>query len=96
MLSEAWLSMKKYTPQSIVDKSTCLDEIDKVRREGIALDREEYIEGITAVGVPIKIHKRQIQAAIWVVGLMRQLSEESLLNVSNLLTGIAREINSRL
>lgn len=87
---------KKYTPQTIVYKSAYLDEIEKVRREGIALDREEYLEGITAVGVPIRTNRRQIQAAIWVVGLRRQLSEDALLNVSNLLKGIAREINSLL
>jgi len=84
MLSEAWLSMKKYTPQSIVDKSTCLDEIDKVRRLGIACDWEEYMEGTVGAGVPIKTRNRQIQAAILVVELKQQISQEAALNLGDL------------
>ncbi|OPY87121.1 MAG: Acetate operon repressor [Syntrophus sp. PtaU1.Bin208] len=88
--------LKRYTPYTIVEKEAYLDEIDKIRREGIALDREEYIEGISAVGVPIKMKNRQIQAAIWIVGLNWQLAVESLQNVKNLLEGIAEEVNTQL
>ncbi|SEM51224.1 transcriptional regulator, IclR family [Syntrophus gentianae] len=86
----------RYAPNSITDKSAYLEAIDKVRREGIAFDREEYMEGLMAVGVPVRTHNRRIQAAIWVVGLMRQLSEEAVLNLSNLLKEIANKINLQM
>lgn len=89
-------ALKKYTPHSIVVKAEYLEEIDRVRNEGIAYDREEYIEGITAVGVPIKHHNLQIQAGIWVIGLKRQLSTDILPDVETLLKEIAVEINQRL
>ncbi len=87
---------RKYSPATIMDKKRYLKEIDKVRSEGIALDREEYMEGMVAVGVPIKTPNRQIQAAVWVVGLKQQIPPEAALSLSELLKGIAREINQRL
>lgn len=88
--------LKSYTPNSITDKEAYLKEIEKIRRERIAYDREEYIEGITAVGVPVTHHNREVQAAIWVVGLKRQLQSKTLVNVKTLLKNTAMEINQRL
>lgn len=89
-------SLEKFTPHSIVDKMAYLGEIDKVRREEIAFDREEYMEGMIAVGTPIKTHNRKIQAAIWVVGLKQQITQEGEQRFRNLLRGIGQEINFRL
>jgi DNA-binding IclR family transcriptional regulator len=89
--------LKKYTPESIVDKRAYMDEIERVRVEGIAFDREEYIEGISAIGVPLKTRNPQIQAALWVVGLKGQLLQETVLNhAENLLKDIAAEINQQV
>lgn len=88
--------LKQYTPNSIVDKGLYIHEINNVRTEGIAFDREEYIEGMVAVGVPVKTNSSNIQAAIWAVGLKQQISQESVPNLNTLLKGIAREINQRM
>jgi len=61
--------LKRYTPYSIVDKEAYKEEIREVRSQGIAYDREEYIEGMVAFAIPIKANSRDLQAAIWVVGL---------------------------
>ena len=88
--------LKQYTPNSIVDKNAYMLEINNVRAEGIAFDREEYIEGMVAVGVPVKTNSSTIQAAIWAVGLKQQISPESVPNLNGLLKAIAREINQRM
>jgi DNA-binding IclR family transcriptional regulator len=87
---------KKFTPNSIVSKEAYIDEINKVRREGIAFDREEYIEGMVAVAVPIKTNGRHIQVAIWAVGLKQQVPTESMPDLTNLIKDISGEINQRL
>ena len=87
---------KKYTPNTIVDKDAYKREINTVRKEGIAFDREEYIEEMVAVGVPLNTNGRHIQAAIWAVGLKHQVPPEMVPALSNLLTEIAKEINQRL
>lgn len=88
--------LEKFTPYSITDKGDYLETINRVRTEGIAFDREEYVEGMVAAGVPIQPRNQQIQAAVWVVGLKRRLSEKLLLKEGELLKEMAREINQRL
>ena len=87
--------LRKFTPQTCVDKAEYRKAIMKVREEGIAFDREEYIEGIIAFAVPLKTQKEGLQAAIWAVGLRRQVAEDVAPGFSRLLKGIAEEINLR-
>ncbi len=86
--------LKKYTPHTTTDKAIYKKEIHEVRKQGIVLDREEYIEGMVSFAIPIKAKGRGLQAAIWAVGLTRQVPEDSIPAISELLKGIARDINS--
>jgi len=88
--------LKRYTPYSTVDKAVYKKEILEVRKQGIAFDREEYIEGMVAFAVPVKTNARDLQAAIWAVGLTRQVSNSSIPELTQLLKGISEEINYRL
>jgi DNA-binding IclR family transcriptional regulator len=88
--------LKRYTSYSIVDKAVYKEEIFEVRRQGIAYDREEYIEGMVAFAIPIKATGRDLQAAIWAVGLTRQVPNSSIPELTQLLKGISEEMNYRL
>ena len=88
--------LKRYTPHSIIDKTVYKEEILEVRKQGIAYDREEYIEGMVAFAIPVKANARDLQAAIWAVGLTRQVSNSSIPELTQLLKGISEEINHRL
>jgi len=88
--------LKRYTPYSIVDKEAYKEEISEVRSQGIAYDREEYIEGMVAFAIPIKANSRDLQAAIWAVGLTRQVPNPFIPELTQLLKGISEEINYRL
>jgi len=88
--------LKRYTPYSITDKGVYKKEILQVRREGIAYDKEEYIEGMVAFGIPVKANGKDLQAAIWAVGLKHQMSDSSIPELTALLKGISEEINCRL
>jgi DNA-binding IclR family transcriptional regulator len=90
------VAFKRYTPHTIISKDDYLNEINKVRQEGIAFDREEYIEGMMALGIPINTSSRNVQAAIWVVGLKQQVANDALQNLTPLLKGVSQEINQRL
>ena len=88
--------LKQYTPYSIVDKAVYKEEILEVRKKGIAFDREEYIEGMVAFAIPIKVNSRDVQAAVWAVGLTRQVPDSSIPELTQFLKGISEEINYRL
>jgi DNA-binding IclR family transcriptional regulator len=45
--------LPRLTPRTIVSRDELLGELRKVRREGVALDREEHTEGICAAGAAV-------------------------------------------
>jgi IclR family KDG regulon transcriptional repressor len=88
--------LKKYTTHSIMDKVTYKEELLEVRKQGVAYDREEYIEGMVAFAIPVKAYGRDVQAAIWTVGLSHQVPDADIPELTGFLKGISEEINHRL
>jgi DNA-binding IclR family transcriptional regulator len=62
-----------FTPKSITDLSNYLSEIQSVRRQGYALDNEEYLTGVRAIAVALKNLKGP-SMAIWVVGMVGSMN----------------------
>ena len=88
--------LKQFTRYSSVDKTKYKNMLKKARREGIAFDKEEYIEGIRALAVPLKISNGNPQFAIWAVGLKSQVKNEVIGTYAELLKKSAKEIEIRL
>ena len=86
---------KRYTPRTIIDKTVYKKEILSVKKTGIAYDREEYIEGLIAVAVPLQTYREDLQAAIWAVGLKQEFREDGMIRITKLLSSIVEEINYR-
>jgi len=87
--------LKKFTPRSCADKEKYKENILKVREEGVAVDMEEYLEGIVALAAPINTRRDNLQAAVWAVGLKRQMTAPKIREYSKLLKEVAQEINVR-
>ena len=68
--------LKRFTPHTCTHKGNFRKMIRQVRKQGIAFDREEYIEGICAFAIPLRVATRNLQAAIWAVGLKGQFKED--------------------
>jgi IclR family KDG regulon transcriptional repressor len=88
--------LRQFTRYSSIDKNKYKNMLKKARREGIAFDKEEYIEGIRALAVPLKIDNGNPQFAIWAVGLKGQIRNEVIGAYAELLTKSAKEIEIRL
>lgn len=86
---------KRYTPMTIIDKAAYKKEILDVKKTGIAYDREEYIEGLIALAVPLKTCREGLQTAIWAVGLKQEFREDVTVRIANFLLNIVKEINQR-
>lgn len=56
------------TPNSIIDIDRFLDELDAVRKNGVAFDREESILGLSCVAAPVFNHSGECVAAISLSG----------------------------
>lgn len=93
ILSET--SLKSYTPKTIIDKAAFKEAVFRLREEGIAIDREEYIEGVVAMAVPLNTYRSDFQAAIWAAGLSQHVAPEKIPEYSAFLKEVAAEINFR-
>jgi IclR family KDG regulon transcriptional repressor len=88
--------LQRYTRYSVVDKIKYKKMLRKTRKNGFAADKEEYIEDIRALAVPLNINRGNSQFAIWAVGLKRQITDEVIDTCAGLLKKVAREIEIRL
>jgi len=73
--------LPRFTAATITDAPTYRLELDRVRVQGYAVDREEYLPGIRAVAVALR-NRRGLPAALWVVGLSATMVEEKLQQVA--------------
>lgn len=73
--------LRRFTARSITDPRRYLAELDRVRRDGYAIDDEEYMAGVRAVASPIQIGRQT--SAIWVVGFTQGMSREKLIQVAS-------------
>lgn len=85
--------LNKKTDNTITNINELFEELEEIRNRGYSFHREEYIEGLNAVGVPIRGSGNQIVGGISVGGpkhrLKGDLFEDEL---PNLLRGAANEI----
>ncbi len=88
--------LKAYTSRSCTDPVKYLQTVREVRRQGFALDDEEYIEGIRAIAVPLRTLQSGALSAIWVVGLSSQLKDVEVDQYRALLKEAGRNIEQRL
>jgi DNA-binding IclR family transcriptional regulator len=87
--------LRKFTRYTCVDERQLREDLLRIREGAVALDMDEYIEGIVAAAIPVKTHKEDVQAAIWAAGLKRPESGTDILKLSVLLKRIAAELDIR-
>jgi IclR family transcriptional regulator, acetate operon repressor len=58
------MGMARFTPRTITDVDALIEELRLVRRNGHAMDREEYQPGVTCVGAAIRDHLGAVVGAI--------------------------------
>jgi DNA-binding IclR family transcriptional regulator len=68
--------LPKYTAHTISSRSQLLEEFEKVRRQGFAINEEETIEGAVLVGAPLFDCTQQVIASISVSALTARWSTE--------------------
>lgn len=88
--------LEQFTPNSCVNKKLYKKMVKKARMEGIAVDLEEYIEGVRAFGIPIHTNRANTQIALWVVGFKNQISDKEIPKQSEYLKALSKEIELKL
>lgn len=86
-----------YTPNTTTDRETLLDELAEIAERGVAFNREESVNGVNAVAVPVLLAPGEPIGSICVAGPASRMSgsyfgEE----LPELLLGVANEIEVSL
>jgi len=86
--------LDSFTEYTITDSAILADELEKVRKNGYAIDREEITRGIVCVAAPIINHKAEVVSSISVTfpsylanerGMNKEI--EAIINYANQITG---------
>lgn len=91
---------QRFTSDTITDPNMMYKELQRVRRDGYAMDLGERDEGVRCVAAPIKDHRGKVIAALSVSGpSMRMtpsyISNELCLLVKDVAARLSRQLGSR-
>ena len=72
----AQMEFTRYNARTITTPEAYMEELEKVRRQGYAMDNEEELSGVVCVGTPIFNYTSYPCGAIWISGPKDRLSKE--------------------
>lgn len=84
--------LKAYTPKTVTSAALLQPELERVRRQGYALDDEEFAQGIRCLAAPVRSFTGQVVAAIGISGPLWRVSLDRVAD----LTGVVRIMAHRL
>lgn len=97
ILSE--IKFERLTENTVVDRKALLKEFLDIRRDGYALDREEYLSGLVCLAVPIFYQKgrsRVCAAALAIQAPVARLSQEEMLTKLPILRTAAQSLGATI
>jgi IclR family transcriptional regulator, acetate operon repressor len=88
--------MKRLTPKSVVRAGDLRNVLEQARRDGYALDDEEYLAGLRCVAAVVYNDQAEALAAISVSGLASRVPSERLPQLGRLVNEVAGELTTAL
>ncbi|XKM14062.1 IclR family transcriptional regulator [Orbaceae bacterium ac157xtp] len=90
------INFERKTATTLMDKTSLLNELNKIRSQGWAFDDEEDYINVRCVAAPIFDSNNKITAAISAVGTTFQVTDESLPEIVNTVKKCALDISKEL
>ena len=82
-----------FTRKSITSTAAYAEELHRVRTRGYALDIEEYLDGVVAVGAAIRGDDGNVLGALCVIGLAASYSRPALATIGEAVRGAAESLS---
>ena len=70
--------LTRYTANTLTSQRALEAELERVRKQGYALDLEEYADGLRCIAAPVRDHSGRVVAALGIAGSSRRLRESRL------------------
>ncbi len=90
------LHLEKLTKNTHDNTESLLLELDKISKQGFALDNEEFVAGMVAIAVPVKDENNRYCAALAFHGPIQRLSVETAKENVDLLTNAAQRLSNTI
>ncbi len=85
-----------YTIRTIVDAGTLQAHLERVRRQGYAIDDEEFEAGVRCIAVPVCDFRNRCVGAVGVSGPTSRMSLESMPRMAQAVQEIGKALSARL
>ena len=89
-------SLERFTPRTILSPEVLRRELEAVRTDGVALDREECEEGATCIAAPVRNARGETVAAMSISGPTLRMHPERIRELTPVVVGMGREASERL
>ena len=87
---------KKHTLNTVIDADKLETELERVRKEGFAVDNMEHEEGIRCVAAPIRNYEGKVVASISISGPSIRITEKKIPQFALMVKETAETISKRL
>lgn len=88
--------MRAFTPNTITDYTALIEELRLVRRNGFAIDREEFQPGVVCIGTAIRDHSGAVVGSISASAPTMRADEQHLALMREEVVAAARELSNEL
>jgi DNA-binding IclR family transcriptional regulator len=88
--------LPRFTPRTIVSLPRLMQELRKIRENGVAIDNEENTPGVRCVAAPIFGSNERAVAALSLTGPVQQVTEERALRIAEKVKEGARQLTQTL
>ncbi|RAK12580.1 IclR family transcriptional regulator [Halanaerobium saccharolyticum] len=88
--------LKRFTPNTITEKSELRDHLKKIQKQGYAVDNMEHEDNIRCVATPIFDHKKNVIAAISISGPVQRITLEKVKEYAELAIEFSQKISRSL
>lgn len=92
----SYMTFTRHNSRTITSYEAYLEELEKVRKIGYAMDNEEELSGVICVGAPVFNYTGYPCGAIWISGPKDRLSKEVIKESALCIKDVARSISLEL
>ncbi|UQZ82932.1 Transcriptional regulator KdgR [Paenibacillus konkukensis] len=85
-----------HTPRTITDEASFVEELERVRSQGYALDNQENEPGVRCLAVPVYDHHGQAAAAVSISTLVSSVDDRELESLIPVLKRAGEDISKQL
>ncbi len=89
-------TLETFTPRTIITAETLLHHLEQVRKQGYALDDEEFDPGVRCIAAPVSDYRGRVVGSIGISGPATRMALERLPKLAATVSEIAKALSERM